>query len=64
MWTKYPVEWKIQVPSLAIDVSISTRLPQQELTGPVTYWEGAIEISGSRTGAGYLEMTRDVKLRM
>jgi predicted secreted hydrolase len=64
MWTKYPVEWKIRVPSLAIDVSISTRLPQQELTGPVTYWEGAIEITGSRTGTGYLEMTRDVKLRM
>jgi predicted secreted hydrolase len=64
MWTIYPIEWKLRVPSLGIDVSISTRLPQQQLTGAVTYWEGAIEITGTRKGVGYLEMTRDVKLRM
>jgi predicted secreted hydrolase len=63
-WHIYPVEWKLKVPKLGIDVSISTRLPQQELTGRVTYWEGAIEITGNRKGAGYLEMTRDVNLRM
>ena len=63
-WTIYPIEWKLKVPSLGIDVSISTRLPQQQLTGRVTYWEGAIEVIGARQGVGYLEMTRDVKLRM
>jgi predicted secreted hydrolase len=45
---------------------LNTRLPQQELAGKTraapTYWEGAIECSGSRKGrpvkaAGYLEMT-------
>lgn len=60
-WSIYPVEWKLQVPSLNIDVSISTRLPQQELTGVVSYWEGAIEIKGTRKGAGYLEMTRALR---
>jgi predicted secreted hydrolase len=64
MWNIYPVEWKLRVPSLGIDVSLSTRLPNQQLTGPVTYWEGAIEISGTRQGAGYLEMTRNVKFQM
>jgi predicted secreted hydrolase len=60
-WTKYPIEWKITVPSLLIDVSISTRLPNQEFTGTATYWEGAIEIAGNRKGVGYLEMTRSVR---
>jgi predicted secreted hydrolase len=50
----YPIEWRVHVPSQGIDVKVTTRLPDQELTN---YWEGAIEISGTRTGAGYLEMT-------
>jgi predicted secreted hydrolase len=55
----YPVEWTVRVPSLQIDISIGTRLPQQELTA---YWEGAIEVTGlkggrSVKGVGYLEMT-------
>lgn len=60
-WKQYPVEWKLRVPSLGIDVSITTRLTNQELTGTVSYWEGAIEISGTRKGLGYLEMTRALK---
>jgi predicted secreted hydrolase len=56
-WTMYPIEWKIRVPSLSLDLAVSTRLPQQELKGMNTYWEGAVEVTGSRTGSGYLEMT-------
>ncbi len=57
-WNGYPIEWNIRVPSLGIDVNATTRLPQQELkTRQNSYWEGAIEINGSRRGAGYLEMT-------
>lgn len=62
----YPVAWKVRVPSLGIDVSITTRLPQQELASRIpaspSYWEGAIEISGTRKGIGYLEMTRALGL--
>jgi len=50
----YPIEWRVRVPSQEIDLQVMTRLPNQELPN---YWEGAIEISGTRTGAGYLEMT-------
>ena len=59
----YPVEWMVRIPSLKIDAMIRTRLPQQELTGGGTdYWEGAIEVNGTRegralSGVGYLEMT-------
>jgi predicted secreted hydrolase len=58
---RYPIEWRVRIPSLAIDAALNTRLPQQEMTGNTrsapTYWEGAIEITGTRKGAGYLEMT-------
>ncbi len=58
---KYPVEWHVRVPSLGIDVSVRTPLVQQELAAGSAntgaYWEGAIDISGTRTGKGYLEMT-------
>ncbi|MGH9664023.1 MAG: lipocalin family protein, partial [Bryobacteraceae bacterium] len=60
-WKRYPVEWAIQVPSLGVQVNLNTRLPQQELSsktpGVPSYWEGAIEVTGTRNGVGYLEMT-------
>jgi predicted secreted hydrolase len=57
----YPVEWQIRVPALSLNVKLTTRLNNQELAGKsktaVVYWEGAIEVQGSHTGRGYLEMT-------
>ena len=62
----YPIRWRVSVPSLGIEVTLTTPLPKQELTsngvGGPSYWEGAITVSGRRgkvaaTGAGYLEMT-------
>ena len=57
----YPVEWQVRVPSLSLDVKVTTRLDSQELTGKsksaAVDWEGAIEVQGSHTGRGYLEMT-------
>jgi predicted secreted hydrolase len=58
LWNRYPVEWTVRVPSLGMDVQLTTRLPQQELESKQNrYWEGAIEINGTRRGCGYLEMT-------
>jgi len=63
---RYPIEWQIRVPSLHLDAGVTTRLPQQELTGRTrsepTYWEGAVDVTATRNGhqlngAGYLEMT-------
>jgi predicted secreted hydrolase len=65
-WKNYPIEWTVRVPALNLEASLSTRLPQQELTtrmrGMTAYWEGAMEVSGTRAarplqGHGYLEMT-------
>ena len=58
-WKKYPVEWQIRVPSLGIAIEAKAALDDQELddqAGP-TYWEGAVNYSGSAAGVGYLEMT-------
>jgi len=68
-WTKYPVEWRIRVPSAQIDLRCRAVLDNQELKtrlGGPSYWEGAVDYSGSHAGVGYLEMTgyeRPVDLR-
>jgi predicted secreted hydrolase len=62
----YPIAWRVNVPSFELDLQLKTRLASQELasdnTAGLSYWEGAIEISGTRggvgiSGVGYLEMT-------
>jgi predicted secreted hydrolase len=62
----YPIQWKIAVPKLGLEIEAKTPLASQELTGQTklapNYWEGAIVLSGLRnaqplTGVGYLEMT-------
>ena len=63
---KYPVAWSMEIPKLGLKLAATTRLKSQELAGgsklTPSYWEGAIAIEGTRSGAsiwgvGYLEMT-------
>ena len=57
---RYPVKWRVEVPSLKIDVTCAAALDTQELNtsyGNTSYWEGAVTYSGTRNGVGYLEMT-------
>ena len=59
-WRKYPVKWRIAVPSLRIAIDCRAVLPNQELrakAGGPSYWEGAVDYSGTHKGVGYLEMT-------
>jgi predicted secreted hydrolase len=62
----YPIEWKISIPKLGIELEAKTALKSQEISGQTkiapSYWEGAIDLSGHRganqiAGVGYLEMT-------
>jgi predicted secreted hydrolase len=61
---RYPVRWHVSVPRLGFEIDVSTPLVSQELSesiGP-SYWEGAIDVAGQRSGGsvrgvGYLEMT-------
>ena len=54
----YPERWRVQVPSRGIDVAVRPVLNDQELAlAPLIYWEGAVDVSGSGEGVGYLELT-------
>ena len=59
----YPVEWRLSVRAIDLELEIKPRLRRQELDAkPFTYWEGAVQASGTRNSkpveaVGYLEMT-------
>src|SRR5205085_10462077 len=59
----YPVGWRIVLPAQNAEFTVQTVLEDQELRlGAITYWEGAIDASGTREGKpikgrGYLELT-------
>jgi predicted secreted hydrolase len=57
---RYPVKWRLSIPSLGVSVECAAAVAAQELVaerGGPTYWEGAVSYSGSVSGVGYLEMT-------
>lgn len=63
---RYPSRWRLTVPALDLSLDLRPLLPDQELTTShstqVTYWEGAVGISGRLrgapvTGQGYVELT-------
>jgi len=62
----YPIEWKLAIPRLGLELEAKTPLESQELTGKTklapNYWEGAMKLNGKHSleiirGVGYLEMT-------
>ncbi len=58
---RYPVRWRLQIPSQGLDLEVTPVLENQELDLLVRYWEGAMDVSGTRTGKavrgrGYLEL--------
>ncbi|MEM0961878.1 MAG: lipocalin-like domain-containing protein [Bacteroidota bacterium] len=54
---EYPVRWRLRVPSEGIDIEVTGAFEAQELDATVRYWEGAVDVSGSHSGVGFLEMT-------
>src|SRR6185369_16756486 len=50
----YPIEWRVTIPSRGIDLTVRAAVEDQELrtersTG-VAYWEGAVDVEGTRDG--------------
>lgn len=63
---RYPQRWHIVIPPLDLSLDIAPQLAGQELVTSrsthVSYWEGAVEISGTSRGLplrgqGYMELT-------
>jgi predicted secreted hydrolase len=53
----YPAGFRLDLPAEALSLDIEPLLADQELLLSFVYWEGAVAISGSAAGRGYLEMT-------
>ncbi len=60
---EYPGSWQVKIPSLDLNLTVTTPVANQELAlQPVTYWEGLIDVIGTRAGHavrghGYVELT-------
>ncbi len=56
----YPVEWEIKIPQKEIDLVVKSVVENSEfdakLTTYLVYWEGAMQVSGSHKGKGFLEL--------
>ncbi|OJA03985.1 lipocalin-like domain-containing protein [Halomonas sp. QHL1] len=56
-----PTQWRLEIPSVAIDINIAAPYANRWMTTSVPYWEGEVVVndraSGESLGEGYLEMT-------
>ena len=53
----YPTRWRVRVPRAGLDLEVGAALEGQELDATIRYWEGAVDVTGSASGVGFLEMT-------
>jgi len=58
----YPARWHVQIKTARLALDVRPILADQELDVAVRYWEGAVDVSGTRagvplTGRGYIELT-------
>lgn len=59
---EYPAGWRIQIPQAGLDLEITPYLADQELPLSISYWEGAVRVTGISGeqplgGSGYVELT-------
>ncbi|MGB5258990.1 MAG: lipocalin-like domain-containing protein [Gammaproteobacteria bacterium] len=55
--TRYPVSWRLQASEVQLDLEVEAVLDNQRMDHSVRYWEGAVDVSGSHSGKGYLELS-------
>lgn len=53
----YPVSWQVKIPSENIDLTIRPLNPNSAMPLSTPYWEGPVQLTGSHTGVGYMELT-------
>ena len=52
-----PTRWAVKIPGKHIDVTTTALNPNAWMNLRIPYWEGPMQLSGSHSGTGYLEMT-------
>ena len=58
---RYPSRWRLVIPATGLDITVHPVLADQELVTSPRYWEGAVDVSGTRAGRpiagrGYVEL--------
>ncbi|MGA7537570.1 MAG: lipocalin-like domain-containing protein [Steroidobacteraceae bacterium] len=58
---RYPSRWRLLAPALGLDLRVHPILADQELLTSPRYWEGAVDVAGTRAGRaiggrGYVEL--------
>lgn len=58
----YPARWRLQAPALNLSLDIRPQIADQELNVSFIYWEGSVQVEGTRAGSpiggfGYVELT-------
>jgi len=58
----YPSRWRVKVPPVGLQLEVVPKMAEQEMSGRVPYWEGAVKVEGSRNGQpieghGFVELT-------
>ena len=59
---EYPSRWTLRSPKVGLRLDVVPVMENQELFTTVRYWEGAVDVDGTRngkalTGRGYVELT-------
>lgn len=54
---RYPVDWQVSLPAHGLDLTVTAVLDDQTMDHTVRYWEGAVDVTGSVDGVGYLELS-------
>jgi len=55
--TTYPSGWEIAIPAEGLELLVEPWIKDQEMRLNLEYWEGAVKVSGSVNGQGYVELT-------
>ena len=53
----YPLAWRLNLPSKNINLKLQASKNDQVNSGRFTYYEGALDISGTHSGRGFMELT-------
>lgn len=52
-----PVVWRVRLAQMGLDVTVRALNEQAWMGTSFPYWEGPVQVNGSHSGRGYLEMT-------
>lgn len=55
---RLPIAWQLQIDKLDLSLNIKTKKTEQISAFSIPYYEGAIDVSGSIKGVGFVEQTR------